>query len=243
MHCTTDGCDGAGSCAGTPRPAGTPCDADGSVCTPDTCDATGACASAPRLSCAICQRCDAALGCVTAPAPSCRVAPRTLLVLRDRFGTDSDQLTWRWSGGEAPAAEFGDPRSSEGYSACLFALSTPDPGRLLGIRVQPGGACPAGSMRPCWRASGQPPRFTYRDQQAGSSGVHRLVLRPGAAGDGAILIRARGEQIALPPPPLDPPLLFQLQADNGACWEAHYDGAALRANGPGLLKATSAAGD
>lgn len=198
------------------------------------------CQAAAPITCADCERCDAVRGCAPAPAPACRTAPRSLLVLRDRSGTGPDRLVWRWHGGAAPAAEFGDPLTSDGYTACLFGLSSTDPVRLLSARIAPGGTCPSGSTRPCWRAVGEGTRFTYRDKPGASGSLQTLALRAGAAGAGAILARGRGAGLAQTAPPVPPPLLFQLQADNGFCWEALYGPAAVLDNRSGLVKARTA---
>jgi hypothetical protein len=143
---------------------------------------------------------------------------------------------WRWSGGETPAAEFGNPLDGEGYTACLFATGT-SPTRLFAARVAPGGTCPPGGGRDCWRAAGSPLRFIYRDRAGSTAGLDRLVLRPGASGAAAVIVRGRETNLTPPALPLDPPVLFQLRTDSGPCWEATFDATAMRVNRPDLVKA------
>jgi hypothetical protein len=37
-----------------------------------------------------------------------------------------------------------------------------------------------------------------------------------------VIVKGRGPRLALPSLPLTPPVLAQLQASNGSCWEAIY---------------------
>jgi hypothetical protein len=176
-------------------------------------------------------------GCVADVRTGCRAAPRSLLGLRAPMsGGRNRRLVWRWSQGETPAAEFGDPLSSDGYTACLFETGA-TPTTLLAAHVPPGGTCPTGSPRSCWRAGAQAGQFTYRDRAGSAAGIDRLVLRSGGAGAATVLIRGRGESLTLPPLPLDPPILFQLRADNGSCWETPFDAASLRVNRSDLVRA------
>ena len=45
---------------------------------------------------------------------------------------------------------------------------------------------------------------------------------PGTQGAAHVIVKGRGANLALPTLPLTPPVLVQLQASNGSCWEASY---------------------
>jgi cysteine-rich repeat protein len=77
--CTTDQCDGAGTCTHPPGPSGVPCPDDGNICTTDQCDGAGVCAHPPGPSGVTCpddgnvctlDRCDGAGVCAHPPGPS-----------------------------------------------------------------------------------------------------------------------------------------------------------------------------
>jgi cysteine-rich repeat protein len=84
--CTTDQCDGAGSCIHTSKPSGAACLDDGNACTTDQCDGAGTCTHSGKPSGTAClddgntcttDQCNSAGTCVHAPGNpgvACRAA-------------------------------------------------------------------------------------------------------------------------------------------------------------------------
>jgi hypothetical protein len=131
--------------------------------------------------------------------------------------------------GEATATEdFGDPFTETDYALCVYdASSGAQPVRALVAEAD--GTCGSG---PCWRhlsGPGQPIEYFDRPTESGGGtnpdGVRRIGLRPGAAGNAQVRVEARGLNLALPGLPLAQPVVVQLQASNGECWEATYSAA------------------
>jgi cysteine-rich repeat protein len=197
---------------------GAACD-DGNACTTgDTCDGAGTCQAGTAATCPACEACDAELGCVAAPRTSCH-AP-TVRFSGQLAITDekTDKLGWTWAKGDATTIqEFGDPTTSAPYALCLYDESGATP--TVAFRaVTRTGQC---GTQPCWKRSGKT-AFRYKDPSQTSDGLDALLLKSGAAGKAKILASAKGPNLALPTMPVSLPLRMQLQAPNGACWEASY---------------------
>jgi hypothetical protein len=160
--------------------------------------------------------------CAAAPRSDCRrpTAPGAAeLTLTERPGTARSAMKLRWTRGTAVTrAELGMPDVSTDYAACLYDASGPQPVASL---LAPGGeTCQRG---PCWqwRAQG----FTYLDTDRTPDGVARAIVKPG--GEGQSYLRWQANKGAVPPLglPLDGPVVIQIQASNGTCWEARFSSA------------------
>jgi len=165
------------------------------------------------------------VGCLPAPASDCRqpIRPhKARLALRDDPIDANDKLTWSVrTGALTELADFGDPAASDDYALCLFAGDGPSTLLLSAV-------APAGSVcgeRPCWL-----PRtnkgFAYRDPLA-PGGLTQIRLKAGAEGRAKIRVVGKGAQLGLPSLPVPLPITAQLQAGNGACWEAYYSGSGV----------------
>lgn len=64
--------------------------------------------------------------------------------------------------------------------------------------------------------------FQYADKLGTPSGFNVLKLKAGQAGKPVIATRSKGELVDVPALPLTTPVLVQLSADGGACFEAEY---------------------
>ena len=92
---------------------------------------------------------------------------------------------------------------------------------------------PAGSN---WRESGS--GFAYRSKATNPDGLLALKLKPGAAGRTKMIVKGKGEHLALPSlRALDPPVTVQLRREGGGCWGASFS-SPLTATGT-LFKAKS----
>ena len=89
--CTTDLCDGAGTCQHESCP----------LC--EVCDAGIGCIARPRAECAV-------------PGPGGRAS----LMLRDRDPDGGDLARWAWRSPTAPH-DFGDPIATDDYALCVYA--------------------------------------------------------------------------------------------------------------------------
>ena len=180
---------------------------------------------------------------VCRPDTGCRapVEPNAAkLTVKNKTPDSADLLVWKWSKGDATmAAELGDPTVDDDYAVCVFDESGPNP-RLL-MRMEAAAATTCGS-NPCWKGLGSPALSKgakYSDRTRASGGLQTMLLKPGEAGRAKIIVKAKGENLAVSEPPqaLPVPLRVQVQAEDGLCWEASFttplsnDGATFRAKG------------
>jgi CSLREA domain-containing protein len=230
-QCTHSQCDGAGACVfASNASAGTFCQQDADGCTSERCDGAGACVTIDTTTCIPCQRCDPQSGiCRDAVLTGCRrptIAGASRLTLKPEL-QGSDFVKWRWRGAEPGSDDFGDPAATDDYNLCIF--QTTGPGSTLLMRAT---AIPAGGTcggKPCWTPLGTSPGergFRYQIRSS-FSGFASLLLRPGADGRARITCRAEGKPVngyGTLDFPLDahPPVIVQLQREDGTCWEAQY---------------------
>jgi hypothetical protein len=228
--CTNDSCDpGTGDCVFTPNSA--PC-SDGSACTVgDTCSG-GTCVSGPEQECGPCENCSTA-GCVVAPATGCRLSTspeRSKLIVKDGADDTKDKLSWTWAAGEATAAaDFGDPVGTDDYTLCIYdGVSAPTPRLFVEAAAPAGGACTGGTS--CWKPKGTPPGskgFLYKDSAILlPDGLKNVKLQPGASGRAKVKVKGQGPNLALPSPMnVTLPVVVQLRAQNGRCFESTFTAA------------------
>lgn len=147
--------------------------------------------------------------CTTAPREGCRqpvVPHKSPFAFKQTGRTDPDDIyTWIWQAGEGTSVEdFGSPLTTTDYVLCLYDQSD---------RAQPVVANEALAATG-WKAQ----KAGYSRVYNPSRPLRRLVLHAG--GDGKARILAHGDsdtvrQIL----PFVPPVVVQLQANTGACWE------------------------
>jgi cysteine-rich repeat protein len=240
--CTSDTCDGAGTCELVPS-EGTPCDDDDNGCTDDVCDASGVCqhvanadpcddgddctlddvcsgGSCTGGTCSPC--CDPLAGCVPAPASGCKepVSPHGLLEYASLTGVPHT-LRWNWRNGEATTpAELGDPKTSTSYAVCIYRRigTTQDLGLVLAAEA-PAGA--TSGARPSWsvRKSGA---IKFKNRDGNADGLTEISIRPGNSGRPRIKVRGEGGGLHLNPIDGTLPVIAQLRASNGTCFEASF---------------------
>jgi hypothetical protein len=157
------------------------------------------------------------------------VAFKAQLLLKDRAPDERDFVLWKWLKGEQtlPGA-FGDPLTTDGYTLCIYDDS---PSVLLAATAPAGGTC---DEKPCWKISRGD--FKYRDRERTPDGLEQIKLQAGDDGDAKISVKGKGENLALPTLPLALPVLVQLQATNGECWEATHSEAGVIKNDTGQFK-------
>jgi CSLREA domain-containing protein len=170
----------------------------------------GSCPPAPRLGCVAPEQ----------PAGSAQV------VLRHLPNDTRDRLRWRWSkGAPATLAEFGDPLTTDDYTACIYSGST----LYLAATIPAGARC---GSDPCWERSTKGLR--YRDRTGAHGGIERLDVQASGKRGAKISLRGAGHALGLGTPLPVVPLRVQVQAAAG-CWEAEYpeakanDGTTVRA--------------
>ena len=185
----------AGQCVGSPVPDGTSCD-DGRVCTsPDACVA-GACGGTPGPL----------IGCHVPSLPGA-----STVKLRDKFLGTSDSLSWRWRKGDTTLAELGSPLTTTGYDLCVFDEESGVPSLGLEARVPPG---------PGWKGSST--GFKFADRPGSNGGITGLRLKASPT-NAAVVLKAKGPSLLLPPMPLSQDPRVTVQLSNGsACWQARF---------------------
>ncbi len=224
-------CDLAESCDGTsptcPSNAaqtdGTSCD-DGDACSSETVCAAGACGGGTTATCGPCERCTGAGGCAVAPRDDCKEVVdgcQARLKIFDNVADRRDKMDWEWSSGERTTLEdFDDPAtaaSGSDYALCLFDDPAGTPSVLLAAEVAAG----EGWMR---LGAGGLRGFRWQGRSgAGSAGLTKIDLRPGANGKAYVRVQGQGEALQTPALPLGGAVQMQLGAAGGACWQATFN--------------------
>lgn len=192
-------------------PDGTDC-SDGAFCDGEERCAQGRCAPGPFPCLTPCDesgdRCLAR--CPASPGP-CRTASQAALVLADRGDDSRRRLQWKWKGGPADRAHFGDPTQTTGYALCVYAGTTET------LVIQLPVTAPA-----AWQPTGS--GYRYRDGT--------FTLKLDARSDRTARIAMRGGGLVPSPPlPLAMPAVAQLFAsDTAACWASPFAPDAVRHN-------------
>ncbi len=227
--CTTGDVCGGGSCHGAFVAGGTACD-DSDPCTVgDQCDGAGSCvAGTGTLECGSCMTCVNGFGCsavglipTTCKAPF--VPQSATLRLTDRPVDTHDSASWTWARGAATDLfDFGDPRATTGYKLCIYdqEFGIGYDHAILAAEIPAGGTCDG---RPCWRGTNS--GYVYKNKSASPDGIRAVLLKAGANGKAKILVQGKGGGLQMPSLPIDlgaSPLLVQVQAANGQCWQAQY---------------------
>ena len=215
--CTVDTCDeGADACVHDGAPLeGTGCD-DGLFCTVDDTCQSGACAG-PARTCGDSNPCTAdncdenADQCTngSGPAASCHKSGRSTLVVRDRANPKQDRIVWRWTRGNVPVADVGDPvTGSTSYTLCVYDESGDGTTTNLAMSttVNPGGDC---SGKPCWKKFGNSTLRRVRYKDRNTTGMRRLVVKPNSTGAARVVFVSRGDRVPTLPAAVAPGFFAQ----------------------------------
>jgi len=158
--------------------------------------------------------------CAPTPRGDCRTPVTTgaaALALRDQSIDAKDTLQWKWSRGAATTPmDLGDPTTTTRYDVCLYDGSA----NLIASAAAPAGGTCAG--RPCWtlKSSG----FRYGQKALTPNGIASIDLHSGAAGKARVVLKGKGEPLALPALPIASlPLTVQLGNGIGTCWSASFE--------------------
>ena len=244
--CTFDHCDGVGGCQHELLPAARRCLDNPTEGCGGVCD--GVSASCPGVyppagtrdpNCNPCQTCNGVGACADGPvtAPACRRPLQegaSRLLIKNLTPDRKDRVQWKWGKGEATSlADFGLPETRDDYALCVYELGIPAPTTALSLaQFHPTPAC---GTDPCWRRSAK--GLEFRNRFGFVDGLVQMSLRAGTSGRATIGVKGKDFFLPLPdvPTPLAPPILVQLQGDQGQCWEATFsapsrnDGEQLRA--------------
>jgi len=163
--------------------------------------------------------------CPEEPRDGCRVAERSKLKIKDG---KKPKLAWKWKRGEATSVEdFGDPTLGGAFLTCIYDDS---PSQLASQTVVPSGSS--------WDSGKK--GFKYKDGDGAFDGVRKAKLGSGSAGKAKIQLGAKGENLSIPPLPVDTDgdLIVQMSSsETGVCWESRFGAAEIRTNEDGKLKA------
>jgi len=129
-------------------------------------------------------------------------------------------MSWKWAGQATTAAEFGDPTATEHFIICGWdGADAP----ILSARAEAGGTC---SGKPCWKASGNPPKgYKYKFKAGAPDGITAISVKEGVDGKAKMSVKAKGSALvlgSLPIPQSPGPLRIQLINSLGSCWGASY---------------------
>lgn len=108
-------------------PNGSPC-TDGNACTTEACDGAGTCIPGSAVDCGACQACDTQAGCVANMVTGCRQPTESFSGQLLFLNGTTPKLKWQWAKGEATSiGDFGNPFVGDRYSVCLFDESGSTP--------------------------------------------------------------------------------------------------------------------
>jgi endo-1,4-beta-D-glucanase Y len=173
--------------------------------------------------------------CAPTPRADCRTSVTSgaaSLSLRDQSSEAKDTLQWKWTRGDAVTpTNLGDPTITTRYDLCLYDGTD----TLVASAAAPAGGTCAG--RPCWalKSSG----FRYGQKAMTPNGLTAIDVRSGEAGKARLVLKGKGEPLALPTLPIASlPLTVQLANGVGTCWSATF-ASDVRQNDEGGFKAKS----
>jgi hypothetical protein len=233
-------CDLAETCSGTAgqacpangfKSAGTSCNEDADVCTVDECNGSGSCVFDQNLNCDdtnLCTQdsCDSINGCEYdgTPATTCVPASKAIFKYKNNDTNTRDKLTFVWKGGPFLVEDMGDPvTGSTRYELCVYDQNGPQ----LAVGV------PAGAGWDLVGTPASPKGYKYKNSVA-PLGV-KLIKTKGSNLDRANA-KFIGKGTGLPdtaPQEFLLPLIAQLYASDGECWEAEFDAPQTKKNEDG----------
>jgi hypothetical protein len=149
--------------------------------------------------------------CSDTPLAGCKqpfVAGQSTLTFFQTTGNDPDDIfTWRWLSGSATTlADFGAPPATE-YAFCIYDQSRRPQPVIADLADDPTG----------WNAT----RGGFAYLLRGSHPLRTARLHAGV--DGKAFIRVHGNADTVGPLlPFVAPVVAQLQASNGQCWETDF---------------------
>jgi hypothetical protein len=176
-----------------------------------------------------------ALVCTTPARSGCLVGTLPASsVLRMNGSANKSRLVFKWRRGqETMTSDFGDPFATTTYAVCTYDGSRTILHSENVVEPEP---CFSSGPMPCWRATRTGFRYRHTDPFGRST---KVVLQAGADGRAAVgynssfadVLAGTGSTVTLP-------LVVQLQATDGGCFEAVFSSATQ--NTPtGLFKAKS----
>lgn len=165
--------------------------------------------------------------CSSGPDQGCRMPAKSgkaHILVRDSADDSEDTLSWKWpNGAETDLASFGDPRVGTDYELCVFDAA----GEAVAAVVYD--AAQDCDGKSCWRGNAK--GFSYSRRVTGSdraTSTAKLSLRVGSAGKAKITASAKGGLLDVATLPPQQPVVVQLRAGNGQCWEATYSAPAKK---------------
>ncbi|HYB99132.1 MAG TPA: M4 family metallopeptidase [Candidatus Limnocylindrales bacterium] len=163
--------------------------------------------------------------CAPAPVETCKLSMQpgdsSLAVRKSAKG--SRRIVWKVAAASAAEPDdFGDPTAGGSYALCFYEEDTALPHLVAELLVPGGGQC---GDRPCWKSTrtgktGQ--GWHFSDSAGNHDGIRTIGFRSGSDGESVLMIKASGSDVPVPPLPAMLPMRVQLQASDGACWQATY---------------------
>lgn len=209
-------------------PANTSCNADADVCTVDKCNGSGTCVFSSNLDCEdgnTCTQdfCDPQTGCYSLgqPSNSCVSPSKAILKIKDAADDTKDSVKFMWRGGPALVQDMGNPTQSTRYELCIYDAS--------GVRMAMG--VPGGANWSTVGAQSSPKGYKYKDLSASSDGIKLIKIKGSSLDKAKSVVVGKGGQ--LPDTanlPFTQPVIAQLYASGGMCWEAQFGAGQTKKN-------------
>jgi hypothetical protein len=155
--------------------------------------------------------------CAATPVAGCATPGKALVKIKDTGDAAKRQVLWKWLGGTATNADFGDPTMSTSYALCAYRDGTL---LLSAVAEADGNWTPTGSG------------FKYRNTATNADGVFKALLKEGT-GKAKVLVKGKGANLTVPALPLSPAtgVTVQLVKNPGSgaqCWQADFAAPATR---------------
>src|SRR5262245_11344103 len=202
-------CDSAGGCIISPT--NNPCD-DGDACTTNDRCQDFFCQGGTALECSPCETCDSVDGCVAEIQSGCDhpLSTKSSVGLKDNAVNTKDKVAWTFVDGPGSATgAFGDPTSDTDYALCVYDDSGVSP------IIVASGTAPAGIS---WSANAK--GFKYKSS---SSSLTKAQLKV-SGGKTKLMVKGAGAGLGMPGSlnGLGLPVVVQLKASNGQCWQTSF---------------------
>jgi hypothetical protein len=131
-------------------------------------------------------------------------------------------LKWNLRNGEATSpAELGDPTTSTSYAVCIYrgiGFATEDLGLVLAAEAPAGGTS---GTRPSWAVRGNG-SIKFKNRDGNADGLTQIFVRASDTGHANVKVRGKGGALHLNPVYGRVPVIAQLRASNGTCFEARF---------------------
>src|SRR5262245_16557645 len=161
--------------------------------------------------------------CTTPARTDCRLGTIPGAARMKMKGGNQSRMAFKWRHGqETLLADFGDPFVSTTYSVCIYDGTRTVVHNQNHVEPEP---CSSTGPTPCWSVTKT--GFRYRRIDSFDRAT-KVTLQAADEGKASIKYNSNSASVLANPGAMTPlPLVVQVQASDGACWEATFSTALL----------------